>query len=244
MDDAGAVPVARARTRRARRIPAIWLIPMLAVGIGLWLAWDTYSKRGPEITVEFETAEGLQPGQSQLKYKDVVFGTVRRVALTPDRAHVLVTVQTTHEATPLLTKSTIFWIVKPRLFAGSLSGLSTLLSGAYIGMLPGSSSDPAWHAFIGQEDPPVLQSQLPGRHFVLQAARLGSVSLGSPVFFRDQEVGQVLGWDVAKMAASVTIHVFVRAPFDAYVHDESRFWDASGVSVSLAGSRLSDVRRP
>jgi len=122
--------VARAVTRRSRRVSVIWVIPIVALAIGAWLAWDTLSKEGPTITVTFDGAEGLQPGQSQLKFKDIVFGTVKSLELAPDHTHVVVTIATTRQAEPLLTDKTVFWVVKPRLFAGSISGLETLLSGS------------------------------------------------------------------------------------------------------------------
>jgi len=226
----------QASLRRTRRISIIWLVPLVAMAIGAWLAWDTVSKQGPTITISFESAEGLQPGQSQLKFKDIVFGTVKAVTLTADQSHVLVSVATTKQAEPLLTDQTTFWVVKPRLFAGSLSGLDTLLSGAYIGMLPKSSSGKSQTSFTGHEDPPVLEANVPGHTFLVKAGRLGSISLGSPVFFRDLDVGQILGWDIGDMADNVTLRVFVRAPFDSYVNDDTRFWNASGFSVKLGGA--------
>jgi paraquat-inducible protein B len=223
--------------RRRWRMSPIWIIPLVAVLIGVWLAWDTLSKKGPTITISFQSAEGLQAGQSQLKFKDIVLGTVQHLSLTEDRRRVLVRVATTRDALPLLTEGTSFWVVKPRLFAGSVSGLDTLLSGAYIQMRPAEGgSGAAKRDFVGLEDPPVLESEVPGRTFLLKANRLGSISLGSPIFFRDLTVGEVLGWDLADMASSVTIHAFVRAPFDKYVHENSRFWNASGVSVKLGGN--------
>src|SRR6516165_9532030 len=211
--------LARASTRRSRRFSIIWLVPLVAVAIGAWLAWDTLSKEGPTIKISFDTAEGLQAGQSQLKFKDIVFGTVKSLELAPDQTHVIVTVATSHQAKPLLTEKTIFWVVKPRLFAGNVSGLETLLSGSYIGMLPGEAGGKAQHQFVGQEDPPILSANVPGHTFMLKAKKLGSISLGSPVFFRDLNVGEVLGWDIADMAEYVTIRAFVRAPYDSYVHD-------------------------
>ena len=228
--------VPRATTRRSRRISVIWVIPLVAVAIGGWLAWDTWSKEGPKIRISFDSGEGLQAGQSQLKFRDIVFGTVKSLELAPDHTHVVVTVATTHEAKPLLTDQTVFWVVKPRLFAGNVSGLETLLSGSYIGMWPGQAGGKAQTKFVGQEDPPILTANVPGHTFVLKAERLGSISVGSPVFFRDLDVGEVLGWDIADMAEYVTIRAFVRAPYDSYVHDETRFWNASGVSVKLAGA--------
>jgi paraquat-inducible protein B len=234
LEQRAAVP--RATTRRSRRISVIWIIPLLAVAIGAWLAWDTWSKQGPTIRISFDSGEGLQAGQSQLKFKDIVFGTVKSLELAPDQTHVVVTVATTHQAKPLLTEKTIFWVVKPRLFAGNVSGIETLLSGSYIGMMPGEAGGKATHKFVGQEDPPILQANVPGHNFVLKAKKLGSISLGSPVFYRDLSVGEVLGWDIADMAEYVTIRTFVRAPYDSYVHDETRFWNASGVSVKLGGT--------
>ncbi|MGH7212940.1 MAG: intermembrane transport protein PqiB, partial [Acetobacteraceae bacterium] len=225
-----------ASVQRRRHSPAIWIIPLLAVAIGIWLAWDTYSKKGPTITVSFESAEGLVAGQSQLKFKEMTLGTVTKLMLTRNHARVIATVSTTAAAAPLLTGRTVFWVVKPRLFAGSLSGLGTLLSGSYIGMLPGEDGGKAQRHYTGLEDPPVLQSGAKGRTFLVKADRLGSINLGSPVFFRDITVGQVLGWDLGDMAANATIHVFVRTPFDQYVHDDTRFWDASGFAVKLGGT--------
>jgi paraquat-inducible protein B len=228
----------QATTRRSRRFSIIWIVPLAAVAIGGWLAWDTLSKEGPTIKISFDGGEGLQAGQSQLKYKDIVFGTVKSLALSPDQTHVVVTVATTREAGPLLTEGTAFWVVKPRLFAGNISGIETLLSGSYIGMLPAATAGKSQREFVGREDPPVLGAHVAGRTFFLKSKRIGAVSVGSPIFFRDLAVGEVLGWDIADMAEYVTIHAFVRAPYDSYVHDQTRFWNASGVSIKLGGTGI------
>ena len=139
-------------------------------------------------------------------------GTVKSITVSPDFARVLVTVETVREAEPFLNDKTIFWVVKPELFAGNITGLETLLSGSYIGMRPSSEKGVTRHHFIGERDQPVLQAWAKGTTFKLQSKRLGSISLGSPVYFRDLEVGTVLGWDLGDLASSVTIHAFVRAP--------------------------------
>ena len=235
MSDVPGKTLARSELRRSRRLSIIWAIPVLAIAIGAWLAWDTLSKQGPNIVVSFQDAEGLQIGQSQLKFKDITLGTVKSLDFTPDHRNVLVMIATTRQAEPMLTSGTQFWVVKPRLFAGNLSGFSTLLSGAYIGMMPEvGGSNPA-RDFVGREEPPVLETQIPGKTFLLKADQLGSLTLGSLLFYRGLAVGQVLGWDIADMAESVTIHAFVRAPFDSYVHQQTRFWNASGLSVRLGG---------
>ena len=142
------------------------------------------------------------------------------------------------EAEPLLTDKARFWVVRPRFFAGSISGLSTLFSGSYIDLLPSGAGGEPQTDFVGLENPPVLQSDVPGRTFLLEANRIGSLNLGSPIMFRDLEAGEILGWDVGEMARNITIHAFVRAPFDKYVHDNSHFWNASGATVQLGANGL------
>lgn len=227
------LPTAPIQTKARRRPSLIWLIPLVTIAIGGWLVWDTYAKRGPLITITFDQGEGLTAGQSLVKHRDVTLGTVTAVKLTPDMNHVNVTVQMTRDATPLISASTKFWIVRPRFFAGSLSGLGTLLSGPYIDLLPGAQGGKPQTHFTGLEDPPVLQSAVPGRTFLLKADHIGSVALGAPIFYRDLQVGQILGWDIGDMARSVTIHAFVRAPYDSYVHEDSRFWNASGLAIKM-----------
>jgi paraquat-inducible protein B len=152
MDD---IPIQSAivQTKRKRRISLIWLIPVISLLIGGWLVWDTYAKRGPKITITFDQGEGLTAGQSLVKHRDVTLGTVTAVKLTRDMNHVAVTVQMVRDATPLITSNTKFWIVRPRFFAGSLSGLGTLLSGPYIDLLPSPAGGHAQTAFTGLEDP-------------------------------------------------------------------------------------------
>ena len=238
-DTGGPVELPTAGVHRRRRIPLIWIVPILTGLIALWLAWDTYSKKGPTITIAFDSAAGLTAGQSQLKYKNVVMGTVSSIGVSPDFMKVIVTIETVREAESLLTDKTIFWVVKPELFAGNITGLETLLSGSYIGMRPSDEPGKPKRDFVGENDPPVLQAWTKGTTFLLDSKRLGSISLGSPIFFRDIEVGTVLGWDIGDLASRVTIHAFVRAPYDKYVHVDTSFWNASGVSIKLAGEGIS-----
>jgi paraquat-inducible protein B len=240
MSDMPEHPTANIRPENGgwRRISLIWLIPIVTAAIGAWLVWDAVSERGPLVTITFQTAEGLQADQSHVRYKAVDMGSVESIVLTPDRQRVAVRVRMTRAAEPLLKQDTEFWVVKPRFSAGSISGLETLLSGAYIGMLPSKQGGAEVREFTGLEDPPVLQSDEPGRTFLLRAPNIGNLNLGSPVYYRDLTVGEVLGWDVGDMADNVTVHAFVRAPFDKYVHDGSRFWNASGATVSLGVNGL------
>jgi paraquat-inducible protein B len=230
--------IVRSLLDRKRGLSLIWAIPVVTLFIGGWLAWRTWSERGPLITISFETAEGLQATQSHVRHKEVDMGVVQKIALSSDLSRVVVTVRMNKEAAPLLTDKARFWVVRPRFFAGSISGLSTLFSGSYIDLLPSGEGGEPQTDFVGLENPPVLQSDVAGRTFLLDANRIGSLNLGSPILFRDLEAGEILGWDVDEMARNITVHAFVRAPFDKYVHDNSRFWNASGASVQLGANGL------
>ena len=237
MSDSGSpIQLPTAGVHRRRRIPLIWIVPLLTALIAAWLAWDTFSKRGPTITISFESGAGLTAGQSQLKYKNVVMGTVKTIAIAPDQSSVLVTIETVREAEDFLTDKTIFWVVKPQLFAGNVTGLDTLLSGSYIGMRPSAEKAKPQRHFVGNNDPPILQAYAKGTTYKLRSKRLGSISLGSPIFFRDLDVGTVLGWSLGDLAEEVTIHAFVRDPYDKYVHEDSSFWNASGMAIKFGAS--------
>jgi paraquat-inducible protein B len=233
MDTPHPEAVVRSKVERRWRLSPIWAVPIVAVLVAGYLVWNTYMQRGPTITISFGSADGLTAGQSQVRLHDVAVGKVETIALSGDLGHVLLTVRMDREAAPLLSRDTRFWVVKPRLSAGSISGLGTLLSGSYIQLAPSATGGAPERHFTGLENPPVRQTAEAGSTFLLHADRLGSMSLGSPVFFRDFDVGEVLGWDIGDMAESVTIHAFIRAPYDTYVREGSRFWNASGVSVKL-----------
>ena len=235
-------PEARVQTHRG--FNAIWLIPLVAAVIAAFLGIRALSQRGETITITFSTAEGLTAGQTHIRHKAVDLGTVRRITLSRDMQHVIVEADMRREADKFLTANARFWVVRPRLNAGNISGLETLVSGGYIEMDPGQPGAAPRTAFTGLEEPPAVRSDEPGRAYVLKADRIGSLSSGSPVFFRDIPAGEVLGYDVhpAERAEDtfINVHVFVRAPYDTFVHEGSYFWNTSGVSVQLGaqGVRL------
>jgi len=233
--------IAQPRVAHARRISLVWAIPIVAALIAVFLGWRTLSQQGPVVVISFHSADGLEPGKTRVKFKDVELGVVDHVVLSPDLSHVEVHAQMHKDADTFLTDRARFWVVRPRLSAAGVSGLETLVSGSYIAVDPGPSGGERQLAFTGLEDPPIVRSDVAGRTFVLKADRIGSLGPGSPVFFRDFSVGYVLGYDAGNMGDNVTIHVFVRAPYDQYVRDGSRFWNASGLSLKV-GSDGVDVQ--
>ncbi|HLX01082.1 MAG TPA: MlaD family protein [Trinickia sp.] len=216
----------------------VWLIPLIAALIGVALVVKAVVDRGPTITISFSSAEGLEPGgKTKVKYKDVDIGSVRTITLSKDRSRVFVEVQLTKEAENFAVKDTRFWVVRPRIGTSGVSGLNTLLSGAYIGVDAGKSTE-AQTEFTGLETPPAVTGDQKGHQYTLRGESLGSIDIGSPVFYRRVQVGQVVSFSLDKDGTGVTIGVFINAPYDQYVGTNSRWWHASGVDLRLDSSGL------
>ncbi|MBJ9693027.1 PqiB family protein [Burkholderia cenocepacia] len=215
----------------------VWLVPLIAALIGIGLVIKSVRERGPEITISFHSAEGLEPGKTQVKYKDVEIGMVKTIKLSKDLSRVLVQVQLKKEAEDFAVQGSRFWIVRPRVGATGVSGLGTLLSGAYIGVDAGHGQDTLTD-FTGLETPPAVTGDQKGTQYVLRGDSLGSVDIGSPVYYRRVQVGQVVGFSLDKDGTGVTFNVFVNAPYDQYVGLNSRWWQASGVDLRLDSSGL------
>jgi paraquat-inducible protein B len=216
----------------------MWLIPIVAGFIIIYLAFTTLADRGPLITISFKTGAGITAQQTEVKHKDVSLGMVENVHLSDDFSHVVVRVRMNEQGARAATDHARFWVVRPRFSTGNISGLETLVSGAYIEVDPGDPGGQPQREFTGLEDPPGVRSDEPGRTYRLKAASLGSLGPGSPIFYRDVNVGEVLGYDLGDGLGPVTINIFVRSPFDKFVHGETHFWNASGVSVGFNGGSL------
>lgn len=215
-----------------RRPSIVWLIPLVAALVGGFVAWRTYSERGPAITITLANAEGLEAGKTKVRYKNVEVGLVEEVVLAEDLSQVTARARMVHGAERYLREGTRFWVVKARISGGQVSGLGTLFSGAFIGMDPVLEGPPA-NTFQALDAAPVVTSDEPGRQFVLHSYRAGSVDVGSPVFFRKVQVGEVVASELDASGEFVTIRVFVRAPWDERVRTGTHFWNASGFDVSM-----------
>jgi paraquat-inducible protein B len=215
----------------------VWIVPLVAALIGVALVVKSVASRGPTITISFMTAEGLEPGKTKVKYKDVDIGSVRAIKLSPNLSRVLVTVELTKDAENFAKKDSRFWVVRARVGASGVSGLGTLLSGSYIGADAGRSDETA-SDFVGLETPPAVTIDEKGHRYTLHSENLGSLDIGTPIFFRRIQVGQVTGYSLDKDGTGVTVQVFVSAPYDQYVGTNTRWWHASGVNVQLDSSGI------
>lgn len=223
--------------KKERRIGWIWLVPVLAALIALSLVLRTWMQEGPEVSISFETAEGLEVGKTQVRYKDVVVGIVQGIHFNADRSKVIVEAQLSKSAAGLAAEGTNFWVVRPRLGLNGVSGLGTLLSGAYIDVDAPNAAGAAPAAtkfdFVGLETPPAVTHDRSGKRFVLKARDLGSLDIGSPVYFRRINVGRVIGYSLDESGDSVNVEVFVDAPNDRFVSMGTRFWNASGIDLQV-----------
>jgi paraquat-inducible protein B len=214
----------------------VWVVPIAAAVIGISLLIRNWENAGPQITISFLSGEGVQVGKTLVKYRDVTVGQVSAVVLSADHQTVVVTANLSKDAAGLLKEDTQFWIVRPRFGVGSVSGLDTLLSGVYIGMKTGTATRRE-HEFVGLENPPALAHGPHGRELQLHAARVGSLSIGSPVYFRQFQVGRVIDENLLP-DGSTRVTAFVEAPYDGFVKPVTRFWNASGIDVKLGADGL------
>jgi len=231
----GGLPFARVVGRAGPSV--VWLIPLIAAVVGLFLAYRSYSERGPTVTIRFERAGGLEAGNTRLKFKEVNIGQVEAVELSEDLSSVIVTASLVAGSERFLTENTRFWVVRAEVSAGQISGISTVFSGAYIAIDPSVEGDAA-SEFIGLEKAPVVTFDKTGTLFHLRADSLGSLDVGSPVYFRWLRVGEVAHYELDEVGDQVNIQVFIEAPYDKRVRSTTKFWNASGFDVVLSSKGL------
>jgi len=217
-----------------RKWSVVWLIPMVAFIVGLIFVYKDYQSKGPVITITFESAEGIEPNKTVLKYRDVSVGQVKNVEFTEDLSRVSVQVQLTNNIASQVTQYTRFWVVRPRIALTGTSGISTLFSGVYITMDPGADGN-RQDSFTGLEQPPLLFSHSLGTRYKLRTLKLGSLSIGAPVYYRQIQVGEVLRYHLSADQAFVEVDIFIQEPHDQLVRQNSRFWNVSGLGIEVGG---------
>ena len=230
-------PASRAVAKKQTRLSLVWVVPIVAAVAGAWVAVTRILGEGPTITIVFRSAEGLEAGKTKIHYNGVEVGTLTTIRLSDDHLRVVATAQMGPKTHAFLVEDTRFWVVRPRISGSTVSGLGTLISGAYIGMEIGKSQE-SKHAFVALPAPPVVGGDVPGRYFVLKTPNLGSLDNGTPIYFRRLQVGEVASYEMDKDGEALTVKVFVQAPYDQYVTPNTRFWNASGIDVALSASGL------
>ncbi len=218
----------------------VWLLPLVASLIGLSIVWHDWSNRGPTITITLDSASGLEAGKTQIKFRDVVVGTVSAIRLSDTGDEVILDAELNLDARGLAKEGTVFWVVRPTVGLSGVSGLSTLLSGVYINADTKSfrGAGPQKLHFDALASAPPIPSDRPGSRFNLRSDTLGSLGPGAPIYFLRIPVGVVTKYELDDNGTFVDIEVFVDAPYDKYVGGNTRFWDESGVYVNVGSDGL------
>lgn len=218
---------------REQRGPSpVWLIPFAALLIGFWLLFQNWYQQGPTITVLFSSAEGIEPNKTEVRYKAMTVGKVKKLKLDNELKYIEASIELNKEIGNHLGSDASFWVVRPRVNRAGVSGLSTLFSGSYIGMDPGTNTDDQ-SFYTSEERPPVIAPAEDGKRFFLVSDSLGSMDIGAPVFYKQLQVGEVIDYELLQDKDQVRLEVFIRAPYFQYIHTNTRFWNASGVELNM-----------
>jgi paraquat-inducible protein B len=209
----------------------VWLIPFITLLVGGWLVMKTLSEQGPQATISFKTAEGIEVDKTKVKYKNVDIGVVEHIKFSDDFSNVILTVQFAHDSDNFLRRNTHFWVVKPQLSLRGATGLSTLISGAYIEIEPGPGA--VQRHFVGLEKQPVVKADEQGKKIVLVTENLTSIDRGSPIYYQGLLAGEVLGHELGNDSKSVYVYAFIKDPFDQLIRGNTYFWNVSGINVSM-----------
>jgi paraquat-inducible protein B len=218
----------KARVRRRRIFRLVWVIPALALGVAVWLVWQHMRAIGPEVAIRFDDASGVRVGQTPINYRGVQIGEVIGIDLAEDRRQAVVRARLHKSAAPIASEGARFWIVRPQVGWGSVTGLNTVLSGPQIQVLPGKGEAPLTQ-FTGLDTAPLAEA---GLRLVLRTERPKGVRVNTPVNFRGVEVGVVHRIELAPNATSADVHVLIRDRYATLVREGSAFWNTSGVSAS------------
>jgi len=225
------------RVSRRGRISPIWIVPAVAVLLGLWMLIDSYRNQGPEVEISFPTASGIEPGKTKVKVLDVEVGLVHSVVLGEDLKGIVVKANLDKEAEELLGDDTEFWVVTARLGTGGVSGISTLLSGGYIQLSPGDATGER-RSFVGLPEPPVTPAGTPGLKIELVGDRAGSVSAGDPILHKGYPVGRVENAKLDVASGKMRYAVFIKKDYQKLVSTSTRFWNTSGISFEATADGI------
>lgn len=227
----------------ARVWSLVWVVPLLAVLLGGWMLFRNFATQGPVAQVTFDTAEEIYAGRTEVRCRSVKVGMVTDVGLADDLNSVVVSIELEEDAAHLLRRGTRFWVVKPRVTGAGISGLTTLIQGAYVELDPGNPGAPRESEFTGLETPPATSLSVPGRRVVLVTDEAGLLVEGSPIYFRGFEVGRIEARSLSADGVSVSYNGFIRKEHAGLVNSHTRFWNTSGIDIS-AGAEGFKVRTP
>lgn len=226
---------------REPTLPLIWVVPLIALAVGGWMGYRELASRGPEITIDFADGSGVEAGKTTLEYMGVSAGKVEKVELNSALDGISLRLRLDKQATELARAGAQFWIVRPEIGFSGVHGLDTLVTGVHLNVLPGKGPPARRFRGLDKTPPPNVTDQ--GRSFILQCDKLGSLTSGAPVFYRELKVGAVETSRLSGDSTAVLVRVHLDAPYADLVRTNSKFWNTGGFSfkVSLFGAELKDT---
>jgi paraquat-inducible protein B len=230
-NEAASRDLPRAKIKKQSWFSLIWIVPLIAAIVASWLVYKNVRQAGPVVTIQFDDGSGLRANQTVVKYRGVRVGDVRSVQLADDAQRVVVEARLDRAAANLAREGSLFWVVRPEVGVGGLRGLETIVSGPYIQGQPGNGK--AQKQFVGAEEPPLVQQSKGGLEIILTTPHLGTLTGGSPVYYRGIEVGAVRYFMLSEDSTSVKVHVLIETNYAPLVRVDSKFWNAGGVNVDL-----------
>ena len=235
---------ARPVLRSGRRVSAVWVVPIVALLLGGWLVIRHFAEQGPVVKVGFRTADGIVKGKTEVRCRSVRVGVVEGLKLTEDLSAVTVYLRMDPEAAGLLRGESRFWVVRPRVSGGSVSGLGTIISGAYIELEPGTGPVVGKDAaFQGLEEPPVTAAGVPGLRVALLADRGDRAEVGAPVLFQGNEVGRIDRSVFDPALRKTRLQAFIDEEYAGLVTENTRFWIDNVLEVE-AGAQGFKLKMP
>lgn len=208
----------------------IWIVPLVALLVGMWLGYQQYLHRPVTVFVHFASGDGIVVGKTEVKYEGISVGTVKDMVIESDLSGVSAEVEMNYRTKAYLVEGTQFWLVKPEVSFSGVTGLDTLVSGNYMAMKVGKGS--SQRIFQALETVPPPDESTPGLHLLMTSKDLGSLHVGSPVMYRKIAVGTVSQYALQEDGKGVQFKVFVSAEYAHLVKRHSRFWNNSGVTIS------------
>lgn len=229
--------IPEAKVKPFKSISKVWFIPIVALLIGVWMVYYSWSTQGPLITIEFQTAEGIEIDTTKIKLRDITVGKVVGLELTEDFSAIKITARMQKNTNALLKHDTEFWVVKPRIGREGISGLNTLLSGAYIELSPGTDGSMK-KSFVGLETPPVTPPGTPGLHITLDSSGQRALDIGDPILYRGIQVGKIEYVHFNREERIVYYNAFIKSPYDELITTNTRFWEVNGIEVDVSADGL------
>jgi len=226
------------RIRRRRVISGVWLIPLFALLVGAWFVYWEWANRGFEVTVQFHNAEGIVAKKTKLRYRDIDVGEVEEVVLSDDLQSVDVRLRVQKTVENILREDTQFWVVRPRISSGGITGLGTLLSGAYISLSAGDKSLKKHFDFVGLQEPPITPASVPGRRVQLISDRGDALRVGQPIHYNGFRVGKIEQVNFDAKRARLNAQAFIESPYHELLNSSSRFWRTGGLGIETDSSGL------